>query len=338
MGPLRTYVAVTAMAAVWMAATCGLAAEPAAARATFDIASKAPGIRLHLEHRAPAKAAGPASAVLLVHGNFFPASSSFGVDLPGGSAIDRLAAAGLATYTLDLRGYGGSTRPAFMSEPIGPYVSFATTAHAQEDVASALAFIRKREGVQRVSLVGWSWGAAIVGEFAAKHPAQVASLVLYGPGWHPKEPLPPQPASGSYRTLDREASRARVLNGVPPERVEEIHPAAWFERWWQLNLRYDEHGSRQTPPVVRAPSGVTQAFADFWSRGKAPWDPGKVRARTLVIVGEWDRNTPVDGARAVHDGLRRAASRELLVLPEATHFALLEKNRGALLDALVRFL
>jgi pimeloyl-ACP methyl ester carboxylesterase len=302
----------------------------------FDIPSKVAELSLHLEHRAPSGK--PAEqAVLLVHGNFFPASTAFGVDLPGGSVLERLAEAGLSVYTLDLRGYGGSTRPPFMSEPIGPYVAFATTADAQQDIASALAFIREREHVKRVSLVGWSWGAALVGEFASKHAAQVDKLVLYGPGWLHEDPAP-QPPSGSYRTLDRTASRARVLNGVPPERVEEINPSPWFERWWALNLRYDAWGSRQSPPVVRAPSGVTQAVTDFWARGKPPWDPRKVRAKTLVIVGEWDRNTPVEGARAVHGLLTHAASRELTVLPEATHFAILEKNRGVLLDALARFL
>jgi len=329
-------------AALWLQSAWAVAADEATHSAAFDIPSSAPGISLHLEHRAPAAAPhGAKRAVLLVHGNFFPASSTFGVELPGGSTLDRLAAAGLSTYTLDLRGYGGSTRPPFMSEPIGPYVSFATTAHAQEDVASALAFIRQREGVKRVSLVGWSWGAAIVGEFAAKRPAQVDKLVLYGPGWFPRDKSaapPAQPPSGSYRTLDHDASRARLLNGVPPARVEEIHPSEWFERWWALNLRFDPEGSRRSPAVVRAPSGVTQAFTDFWARGKAPWDPTKVRAKTLVVVGEWDRNTPPENARDVHAKLVHAASRKLEVIPEATHFAVLEKNRGVLIDVVSRFL
>lgn len=334
MADLRTARALV-LAALTLVAAPSLA-DPPPSNQAFDIPSKARGITLHLEQRAPAKP--EKRAVLLVHGNFFPAATAYGVELPGGSALERLAAAGLSAYTLDLRGYGGSTRPSFMSEPVGPYVSFATTAHAQEDVASALAFIRKREHVQQVSLVGWSWGAAIVGEYASKHPSQIDKLVLYAPGWFQKEPPAAQPPSGSYRTLDRSASRARVLNGVPPQRVEEINPSDWFERWWTLNLHYDEWGSRQNPPVVRAPSGVTQAFADFWSKGKAPWDPSKVKARTLVIVGEWDRNTPVENAKAVHELLSQAASRELVILPEATHFAILEKNRGALLDAFTRFL
>ncbi|MDB4986072.1 MAG: alpha/beta hydrolase [Myxococcaceae bacterium] len=335
---LRSAAGVLTVLLTTLAAVRGQATADVAPPEIFDIPSSERGILLHLEHSEPAIQPRSRQVVVLVHGNFFPASTSFGVELPGGSLRQRLADAGLSVYTLDLRGYGGSTRPAFMNDAIGPYVPFATTADAQRDVASALAFIRGREHVQRISLVGWSWGAAIVGEFASKHAAQVDKLVLYGPGWLSDEPVPPPPASGSYRVLDRAASRERVLNGVPPGRVEEIHPSAWFDKWWTLNLRYDEAGSRRSPPVVRAPSGVTQAFTDFWAQGRPAWEPRKVRSKTLVVVGEWDRNTPVEGARAVYDRLEHATSRELKILPEATHFAVLEKNRGLLLDALAQFL
>lgn len=334
----RSTVAALTLLLATLAVVHGQAAADEPPAEIFDIPSSERGIQLHLEHSEPANRPRSRHAVLVVHGNFFPAASSFGVELPGGSLRQRLADAGLSVYTLDLRGYGGSTRPAFMNDPIGPYVPFATTADAQQDVASALAFIRKREHVQRVSLIGWSWGAAIVGEYASKHAAQVDRLVLYGPGWLSEKPATPPMASGSYRVLDRAASRERVLNGVPADRVEEIHPSAWFDKWWTLNLRYDEAGSRRSPPVVRAPSGVTQAFTDFWAHGKPAWEPRKVRSKTLVVVGEWDRNTPVEGARAVYDRLEHATSRELRILPEATHFAVLEKNRGLLLDALVQFL
>ncbi|MET0388103.1 MAG: alpha/beta hydrolase [Polyangiales bacterium] len=317
----------------------GLAEEPRSKYAVFDIPGHESGATLHLEHAAPTRAGCTTKRVaLLVHGGFFPSSTVFAADLPGGSALDRLAAACVSTYALDVRGFGGSTRPAFMNEPVGPYVAYATTTQAQQDVGSALAFIRKREHVQRVSLVGWSWGSAITGGYASKQPEQVDKLVLYGPAWIAKAPPPAQPLPGSYRTLDRAASRARVLNGVPPERAEEINPSAWFERWWALNLRYDTQGSQRNPPIVRAPSGGQQDFTDFWSQGKSPWDPSQVRAPTLVIVGEWDQNTPVDNAKTVHGLLTHAASRELKILPEATHFAILEKNRAALLDEFVRFL
>lgn len=298
------------------------------------------GLSLYVRHRAPPaarpKAAKP-QVVLLVHGAFFPASAGFDVDLPGGSVLAQLAARGLSVYTLDVRGYGRSTRPAFMQGPIGEYEPFATTAEAIADVAAGVEFIRQREGVEAVSLVGWSWGSAIVGGFAEQHPERVAKLVLFAPAWLPREPPPVQPF-GNYRTFDHDGARARVLNGVPEARVEEIHPSAWFERFWALNLSLDRDGAARKPPVVRAPSGVSQDFVDFWRQGKPTWDPARVRAATLVIVGEWDKNTPPEMARQIHERLTHAAARQLTILPEATHFVILEKNRNLWLDEVSRFL
>jgi len=275
--------------------------------------------------------------VLLVHGAFFPASTVFDIDLPGGSVLAQLAAQGQSAYTLDIRGYGGSTRPAFMQAPIGEYTPFATTEDAVSDVANAVEFVRQREGVDAVSLVGWSWGTSIVGAFAQRHPERVASLVLYAPVWLTATPTPPTPF-GNYRTFDRAGARSRVLNGVPDSRAEEIHPSAWFERWWAFNLQYDREGARREPPVVRAPSGVSRDYAEYWAKGQPTWTPDKITARTLVIVGEWDRNTPPALAKAVHAKLTHASTRELVILPEGTHFMILEKNRNVLIQRIQRFL
>lgn len=52
---------------------------------------------------------------------------------------------------------------------------------------------------------------------------------------------------------------------------------------------------------------------DFWRQRKPTWDPSRVSASTLVIVGEWDENTPIDMARQVHERLIHAATRELRI-------------------------
>jgi pimeloyl-ACP methyl ester carboxylesterase len=327
---------------LWLTGTVNAHAEAPSRLEELRVPAATAGQTLYLRHRAPTPPpkAAPArkpQVVLLVHGAFFPASAGFDVDLPGGSVLAQLAERGLSAYTLDVRGYGGSTRPAFMSRPIGPYEPFATTADAVTDVEAAVEVIRRREGVEAVSLVGWSWGAAIVGGFTEQHPERVSKLVLFAPAWLPAEPPPVQPY-GSYRTFDRAGARARVLNGVPEARIEEIHPSGWFERFWSLNLSIDREGAARTPPVVRAPSGVSQDFVDHWRQGKATWDPGRVRAATLIVVGEWDKNTPPEMSRQIHELLTHAASRELSILPEATHFAVLEKNRSRWLDTVAGFL
>ncbi|GDY14420.1 alpha/beta hydrolase [Planctomycetota bacterium] len=307
----------------------------------LDIPALDQGITLRLKRlpAAPAAQPSPKRAVLLVHGAFFPSSTVYDIDLPGGTWLAHLAARGFDAYALDIRGYGSSTRPAFMDGPPGPYVPFATTADAIRDVEAAVAVIRARSGVTQVDLLGWSWGAAIVGGFATSHPDLVGHLVLYAPAWLPRTPPkdPPQ-APKNYRTFDHDGARTRVLNGVPPDRIEEINPTAWFERFWAANLIVDAVGAQRTPPVVRAPSGVSQDAIEFWSKGVPTWRPQEVLAPTLTIVGEWDRNTPTAMAEDVHALLIKAKDRRLKIVPEGTHFLALEKNRLQLFDEVSAFL
>ena len=99
-------------------ATCALAAGPELTVEVLRVPSDS-GIELQLSNK---RAAGPDKypaerIVLFVHGATFPASSTFDVELPGGSWMGHLAGRGYDVYALDIRGYGGSTRPASMSQP-----------------------------------------------------------------------------------------------------------------------------------------------------------------------------------------------------------------------------
>jgi hypothetical protein len=50
----------------------------------------------------------------------------------------------------------------------------------------------------------------------------------------------------------------------------------------------DPIGSKQTPPVLRAPNGVLQDMRNYWVAGKALYDPGDIHVPTLLIHAEWD--------------------------------------------------
>src|SRR5262245_43083057 len=119
---------------------------------------------------------------------------------------------------------------------------------------------------------------------------RVSKLTLYAPLWHLKAP-PPFSGSGAYRVVARDAARQRGIRGIPPQRVEEISPTAWFDAWWQANLATDPVGAKQDPPVLRAPNGVLKDIVDYWGAGKATWEPEKIRVPTLLILAEWDQDS-----------------------------------------------
>jgi pimeloyl-ACP methyl ester carboxylesterase len=109
-------------------------------------------------------------AVLLVHG-LGVGGGYWDLPVAGYSTMDCLVGRGLRAYALDNRGYGRSTSVS------GSSVRAET---AVGDVAHAIDFIRSRSGVERVCLVGHSWGAMVAAMTAAANPASVDSLVLIG--------------------------------------------------------------------------------------------------------------------------------------------------------------
>src|SRR5258708_39057859 len=86
---------------------------------TFMLPSLDPGITVHVrnKHQAEARSFAPERIVLFVHGATFPSETMFDIDLPGGSWMEHAARRGFDAYSVDIRGYGRSTRPAAMSQP-----------------------------------------------------------------------------------------------------------------------------------------------------------------------------------------------------------------------------
>src|ERR1043166_5342066 len=115
----------------------------------FIIPAADPGIQLFVRNK---RAEGMISftgerVVLFVHGATYPSETVFDIDLPGGSWADLVARKGYDVYMVDVRGYGGSTRPPSMDAPPADNPAFATTAEAVKDIGSAVDFILKRRSV-----------------------------------------------------------------------------------------------------------------------------------------------------------------------------------------------
>jgi alpha-beta hydrolase superfamily lysophospholipase len=97
-------------------------------------------------------------------------------------------------------------------------------------------------------------------------------------------------------------------------------------------------GAAQIPPVLRAPNGVVQDSNEFWSAGKPVYDPARITAPTLLFVGEWDRDTPSYMAHTLFPLLTSAPAKRLVMIGEATHTVIMEKNRMQLFNEVQLFL
>jgi pimeloyl-ACP methyl ester carboxylesterase len=298
---------------------------------SFRVPTHDPDITLYVRNkRAAGMRAFPAEKILLyVHGATYPASTSFDLPLNGLSMMDDLARQGYDVYLVDLPGYGFSDRPAQMRQPAGDNPPFMRTPDAARSVGQAVDAILKRRGVDKLNLMGWSWGTSTMGLYTTQNNEKVNRLVLYAPQWLAKAPpnLGNTGPLGAYRSVSRDSARERWLKGVPEDKKAGLIPPGWFEQWAEATWLTDAAGAAQTPPVLRAPNGIIADSLEFWQAGKPLYDPGLIRVPTLVIHAEWDADLPSYQAQEYFTKLTAAPYKRFIELGEGTHTVMMEKNR-----------
>src|SRR4051794_24810778 len=144
------------------------------------IPSDTAGISLHLRNKRPAalKVFTAERTILLMHGATYPSGSLFDVPLDGLSFMDHLAAQGYDVFALDVRGYGGSTRPPEMDAPASNSEPLVRTDVAVRDLASAVDYILNHRGITRLNLVAMSWGGSVAGAYTVRNNDKVRKLAL----------------------------------------------------------------------------------------------------------------------------------------------------------------
>ncbi len=297
-----------------------------------------PGLRVAVRRRNGSET-GVRPPVLFVHGATYAASLT--VDYPLDGATDSwmasLASAGFEVWCVDLRGYGRSDRPPEMDMPADQHAPLVDTAQAERDVSLVIDFMLGVTGSNQTSLIGYSWGTAISGGIAAARPDVVDRLVLYGAFWVKVTPSaitaggPP----GAYREVTVEAMLARWVTGLDAAQQTAIGDLTARQQWAATVLASDPNPSSKT---LRAPAGVVKDVLENWGQGRPTYDPAKIQAPTLIVVGEWDHETTPEQGREVFARLEAAADRRFLLIGRATHSMLLERQAPVLRAAVEAFL
>src|ERR1700712_2773778 len=275
--------------------------------------------------------------LLYVHGATYPSETAFDLPIEGASMMDLIAARGYDVYLVDIRGYGGSTRPPEMNAPPEASAPVVGTDVAVRDFGTAVDHILKRRGVSKINLMGWSWGTAIAGEYTSEHNDKVNRLVLFAPLWifrkdaviapAPEAAGKSAPSLGAYRLVSKEIAKTRWLDGVPEDKKADLIPPGVFEAWIEATWATDPDAAKHNPPMLRAPNGVIADALAYWTAGKAHYDPGKITVPTFLVHAEWDFDLPSYQAQAYFAELKNVPYKRLVEIGEGTHTVMREKNR-----------
>ena len=300
------------------------------------------GIRIYVRNTRPQTLATfrPERTLLFVHGATYPSDTMFDLKIEGRSWMDEIAASGYDVYAMDVRGYGRSTRPPEMERPAHENPPVVTTDDGVRDFAAVVDHILQRRGITRLCLMGWSWGTVIAGAYAAANPEKVERLVMYAPLWLRRVPggLRVNGKMGAYRAVTLEGARQRWLTGVAAETQKALIPDGVLEAWWAANMEADPVGAKMNPPAVRAPNGLLVDAFKYWEADTRYYDPAAIRAPVLMVVGDWDVDTPAYMAQALLARLTQSPEKRLVIIAGATHHLMLERNRTQMFREVQLFL
>lgn len=306
------------------------------------IESDTSGIRLHLRHKRLAKGMEnkAETTLLLVHGATFASGSLFDVPFEGVSLLDLAVTRGYDVYALDIRGYGGSTRPFEMERPAEENSPIVRTETAVRDLHAAVLYLLDKLKIEQVNLMAMSWGGSVAGAYTAEHNDKIRKLALVAPLWLSTKPLRIAGGDklGAYRKIPLLAAKAGWMEGVPEEKRKELLPAGWFEQWMKAALADDPQAERSEAPMVHAPSGAVQDVRDFWLKGKKLYEPRKITVPVLLLRAAWDADVSLEMARDLFLELTGSSERRWMELAEGTHLVLLERNRERVLHSILSFL
>ena len=297
------------------------------------VESIAPGLSVFVrnKHLAGREDLSPAQTVLCVHGATYPSTVTFDYALSGGSWMDVLARAGFDVWCMDILGYGNSDRPAELSRPAEDNAPVVDTEHAVADAGRVVDYILQQRGLPRLALIGYSWGTLICGAYAGQQPDKVERLVLYGAAWlSAGAAIAAGGPPGAYRMVDADAVIARWCRELDKGQIARLGSPAHMAAWADVAIASDPESGRHDPPQLRAPAGVVKDIMERNAGRQPSYDPGLIRAPTMVVVGEWDRETTPEQGRTVFGLLPDDIDRQYVVIGGATHSMLIENQRGAL--------
>ncbi|MGD1071526.1 MAG: alpha/beta fold hydrolase [Bryobacteraceae bacterium] len=289
--------------------------------------------------------------VLFVHGAGTPAEVAFDAPVADYSWMQFLARAGFDVFSMDMTGYGHSTRPPAMNDPCNlsraqqlTFVpglmaapcaavygqNMTTIASDWNDIGTVVDHLLALRHVQQLSLIAWSLGGPRAGGYAAQHPEKVRKLVFLAPAYGrggratPPDQVPANGTAFNTQSHDEFTENWDRQVGCPNQYDPAVNEAVW-----SAMVESDPVGATWGTGVRRAP----QVTSWGWNQAVA----SKMTIPTLAVSGAHDKQVQPDSVRNLIADLG-SKQKIFADLACSSHNALWEKNRLLLFRASLEWL
>jgi pimeloyl-ACP methyl ester carboxylesterase len=258
--------------------------------------------------------------LLFVHGSSMASQPTFDLQVPGrpySSAMDYFAHQGFDCWSVDMEGYGRSTKDRDNN---------ATISQGADDCFAAATYIQKLRGKKPMHAYGISSGALRAAMLAERHPEVVNRLALDAMVWT---------GEGSP-TLEQRRKRLPEFIGKNRRPMNKAFIHSVFDR---------DHPDTADRHVIEAFADAVCALDDSVPTGtyvdmcsKLPVvDPRKIKAPTLIMRGEFDGIASMDDLLKFFAKLPNA-DKQFSVMPGISHASFQQKNYMLVYHILLGFL
>jgi pimeloyl-ACP methyl ester carboxylesterase len=256
-----------------------------------------------------------------------------------------LAEMGFTVYLMDVRGWEGSTAPAYSLTDTA--ITAGSCQEAAQDIDAVVDYIRKTEHIDRVNLFGWATGGHWASYYTTLHNDKVDNLIvlntLYGvkAPWGLSSAFADPADSNRYNNhlaVYRESRQQDLidarLNAVPfADKNDWIDTSGLRNYAETVTMWSKQH-------VLRVPGGYRKE-SFYMAHGHQYWNARDIKRPVLILRSQYDFwSRPID-ATTFYQDLVHSPRKSSMELKEATHFVFLDspaKGRQQLLDAIDRFI
>jgi pimeloyl-ACP methyl ester carboxylesterase len=330
------------------------AAQTKVAKQDYQIDGVDPGVKIFVREKMATgnKTFNDDNILIFVHGATGPSTCDFDLQFKDYSWADWLVGKGYVVYLFDKRNYGFSSREKAMDEPAASNKPLSRSYLVIRDLGAVVDHIKKKDKVGKVTLIGWSWGAMTSGYYTSLHSENIRKLVMYAPAYafplhtnlgpgsglqNKRKPYEFNYALGAYRTASTAQNTARWDGEIPVADKSQYRDPEVPAAFWEACLATDPTSATRTPPALRAPNGVLEDTF-MQETGRRMWNASSIYTPVLVIAGEYDTWSYPEDREGLMRDLTNAPSKRSVLIKDATHFVLFEKQRMEFFNEILKFL